>query len=205
MKIEKLTDNKIRIIINLEELSSKKINLDNFTINNLNSQQFFLDILNKAQKEVGFNTNNCKLLIESFSTIDELFIFTITKVSKNKKKKNTYKTYKLKKSNTKIISNPVYKFSSFEEFCNLCNALRKSNLPVTGIAKKISLFFYNDSYYLVINNLNLTYISFRKLFSILSEFANIVKDSDDFYLRLTEYGKAIINKNALKTGIKYFS
>ena len=156
MKIEKLTDNKIRIIINLEELSDKKIDLNDFMINSLNSQKFFLDILNKAEKEIGFNTDNCKLLIESFSALDEIFVFTITKLSKPKKKKN-------------------------------------------------SLFFYKNSYYLVLSDLNLSYMNFRKLFSILSEFSNIVKNSDDFVLKLFEYGKPIIKQNALKTGIKYFS
>ena len=202
MKIEKLTDNKIRIIINLEELSDKKIDLNDFMINSLNSQKFFLDILNKAEKEIGFNTDNCKLLIESFSALDEIFVFTITKLSKPKKKKNTYK---LKKNKTKIISKPVYKFSSFEEFCNLCEFIQKLNIPTIGIAKKISLFFYKNSYYLVLSDLNLSYMNFRKLFSILSEFSNIVKNSDDFVLKLFEYGKPIIKQNALKTGIKYFS
>lgn len=202
MKIEKLTDNKIRIIINSEELSNKKINLDDFMIDSLESQKFFLEALNKAEKEVGFYTDNCKLLIEAFSSIDEIFVFTITKFSKTKPKKHTYKS---KNDKTKFISKPVYKFHSFEEFCNLCETMSKLNIPINGIAKKISLFLYNNSYYLVLSDLNLSYINFRKLFSVLSEFANIVKDSDEFVLKLMEYGNPIIKQNALKTGIKYFS
>lgn len=204
MKIEKLTDNKIRVIININELSDKNINLNDFMIDNLNSQKFFLDILNKAEKEIGFFTNDCKLLIEAFSSMDEVFVFTITKFSKpNKNKKKRY-SYKLKNNKTSIIKNPVYKFSSFEEFCDLCKIINNSQIPLTGIAKKISLYFYNNTYYLVLSDLNLSYMNFRKLFSIFSEFSNIVKNCDDFSLRLLEYGRPIIKKNALKTGIKYF-
>ncbi len=56
MKIEKLTDNKIRVIINLEDL--KKNNLDFNTIMEkpIESQKLFLEMLLKAEKEVGFYT-----------------------------------------------------------------------------------------------------------------------------------------------------
>lgn len=202
MKIEKLTDNKIRIIIKVEELSNKKIDINDFLINNLNSQKFFLDILNKAEKEIGFKTDNCQLLIESFSSVDEVFVFTITKFSKPfKNKKRNYKI----SNKTKIIKKPVYKFSSFEEFCALCNSLSRSQISIEGIAKKIILYFYQNTYYLVFSDLNLSYSNFRKLFSLFSEFSSIVKESDTFAIRLLEYGKPVIKQNALKTGIKYFS
>lgn len=202
MKIEKLTDNKIRIIINSEELSNKKIDINDFLINNLNSQKFFLDILNKAEKEIGFKTDNCQLLIESFSSIDEVFVFTITKFSKPlKNKKYNYRI----RNKTKIIKKPVYKFSTFDEFCALCESLSKSKIPVNGIAKKIILYLHQNTYYLVFSDLNLNYSNFRKLFSIFSEFSSIVKESDNFALKLFEYGKPIIKQNALKTGIKYFA
>lgn len=201
MKIEKLTDNKIRIIINSEELLDKKININDFSINNSISQRFFLDILNRAEKEIGFKTDNCQLLIESFSSIDEVFVLTITRFSRSfKNKKNSSK----KTNKTKIIKKPVYKFSSFEEFCALCESLSNSGLLVTGIAKKIILYLYKNTYYLVFSDLNLNYSDFRKLFSLFSEFSDIVKESDNFALKLKEYGNPIIKQNALKTGIKYF-
>ena len=217
MKIEKLTDNKIRIIVNINELSNNKIDLNDFMINNIRSQKFFLDILNKAEKEIGFYTDDCKLLIESFSSIDEIFIFTITKLEKNNKVKNikisknknvnTYASTNQNKNmnKTKIIKNPIYKFSNFEEFCNFCTALSKTNISINGIAKKISLFYYKNTYYIIFTDLNLSYTNFRKLFSLLSEFSCLVKNSDDFLLRLSEYGKLIISKNAFKTISKYFS
>ena len=219
MKIEKLTENKIRIIVNINELSNNKIDLNDFMIDNIRSQKFFLDILNKAEKEIGFYTNNCKLLIESFSSIDEIFIFTITKLEKTKKAMNIKINKKAFTSTSnsnnyngivndinkiKIIKNPIYKFSSFEEFCNLCTALSKSNISIDGIAKKISLFYYNNTYYLIFSDLNLRYTNFRKLFSLLSEFSYLIKNTDDFLLKLSEYGKPIISKNAFKTISRYF-
>ena len=79
MKIEKLTENKIRVIINLDDL--KKSNLDFHTIMQkpIESQKLFLEMLLKAEKELGFYTEGCKLLVEAFSSSEDVFIFTITK------------------------------------------------------------------------------------------------------------------------------
>jgi len=203
MKIEKITENKIRIVVNLDELSNNNIDFKNFMIGNIESQKFFLDILNKAEKDFGFNTKDCKLLIESFSSLDEFFVFTITKYHVDKKKKRKYKL-KYKKSN-RIMKNPVYKFSSFEEFCSLCLALNNANISLNSIAKKISLYLYNNTYYLVLFDLNLSYLNFKKLFSIFSEFAFCMKTPFRFDAKLIEYGKPIIKQNALITGIKYFA
>ena len=84
MKIEKLTENKIRIVLKLEELTNKNIDLHDFMVDNLKSQKFFIDILDKADQEVGFNTKDWKLLIEAFSSLDDVFLFTITKYLSSK-------------------------------------------------------------------------------------------------------------------------
>ncbi|MBR0490777.1 MAG: adaptor protein MecA [Clostridia bacterium] len=201
MKIEKITDNKIRIILNLEELSNNNINISDFINNDPKTQKFFLDILNKAEKDFGFYTKDCKLLIEAFSSLDEVYVFTITKFSPKKKKT----TLKLKRQKHKSFSSyAVYKFDSFDEFCNLCELVDNSNLPITNICKKISLYSYNNTYYLVFSKLNLSYRNFKKLFSIISEFATAVSKPSHFEAKILEFGKPIIKQNALKTGIKYF-
>ena len=201
MKIEKITDNKIRIILNLEELSNNNINISDFINNDPKTQKFFLDILNRAEKDFGFYTKDCKLLIEAFSSLDEVYVFTITKFSPKKKKT----TLKLKRQKHKSFSSyAVYKFDSFDEFCNLCELVDNSNLPITNICKKISLYSYNNTYYLVFSKLNLSYRNFKKLFSIISEFATAVSKPSHFEAKILEFGKPIIKQNALKTGIKYF-
>ena len=201
MKIEKITNNKIRIIMNLEEISSNNLDLKDFINNDPKAHKFFLDILNKAEKDFGFYTKDCKLLIEAFSSLDEVCVFTITKFSPKKKKS----TLKLKRKNNKsFTSYAVYKFDSFNEFCSLCELVNRSNLPVTNICKKISLYLYNDTYYLIFSKLNLSYRSFKKLFSILSEFATAVSKPYHLEAKIIEFGKPIIKQNALKTGIKYF-
>lgn len=67
MKIEKLNENKIRITLNLEDLSERDIDYHSFMSNSIESQGIFLDMLNKAEKEVGFNTDDCRIMIEAIA------------------------------------------------------------------------------------------------------------------------------------------
>lgn len=79
MKIEKLTENKIRIIINQEELENTKIDVQKLLSSDQTSQELLLRILKTAKKEIGFDTDGHKLFIETFSSSNEAIVFTITK------------------------------------------------------------------------------------------------------------------------------
>ena len=79
MKIEKLTENKIRIILKQEDFADKTTNIYNLFLHVPDSHSLLLEILNKAQKEVGFNTDGYKLLIEASYTSEDTCVFTITK------------------------------------------------------------------------------------------------------------------------------
>ena len=79
MKIEKLTDNKIRIILNIDELPEKIIDLHTLSQNNSTVHSLFKKILVEAEKQVGFKVQNCRLLIEAFSTSEGYIVFTLTK------------------------------------------------------------------------------------------------------------------------------
>ena len=67
MQIEKITENKIRIILNVQDLEEKNIDLHTFMSNSIESQDLFYDVLDKAEKEVGFETKDYKLMIEALA------------------------------------------------------------------------------------------------------------------------------------------
>ena len=66
MKIEKLTENKIRVILNLNDFAKEHTDIHAIMTKPVESQSFFLDILLKAEKELNFHTDGCRLLIEDF-------------------------------------------------------------------------------------------------------------------------------------------
>lgn len=213
MKIEKLTDNKIRVIINLEDLEENHIDSDTIMSKPMEAQTLLLEMLLKAEKEVGFYTDGCKLLIEAFSSSDGIFVFTITKYEDNNSKKQNYislpnkRKVVVKKKSININSkSSTFKFNDFEEFCNLCININDINdINIKKISKNISLYLYNNTYYLIIADINPDYENINKFYSIISEFATLHTHSNTFENKVMEHGKAIIKKNAINLGIKYFA
>ena len=205
MKIEKLTENKIRIIVNSYDLENKNLDFKALLSRTLDSQGFFLDMLEKAKTEVGFNTDGCKILVEAFSTTDEYLIFTITKYV-DKSNTQTGKRPKVKMKNLNIsATKAIYKLDNFDVFCDLCTYLNNNFSNITKISKCSSLYLYNNNYYLLIRNNNISKDIMQNFYISISEFLSMANLSSNFENKLFEHGKAIIKNNAILTGIKYFS
>ena len=204
MKIEKLTENKIRIIVNSYDLENKNLDFKALLSRTLDSQGFFLDMLEKAKTEVGFNTDGCKILVEAFSTTDEYLIFTITKYV-DKSNTQTGKRPKVKMKNLNIsATKAIYKLDNFDVFCDLCTYLNNNFSNITKIYKCSSLYLYNNNYYLLIRNNNISKDIMQNFYISISEFLSMANLSSNFENKLFEHGKAIIKNNAILTGIKYF-
>ena len=213
MKIEKLTENKIRVILSIEDVDTTDINFNSILNKTTITQNLFLEILEKAEKKLNFNTDGCKLLIELFSSIDDVLVFTITKYEPETLQDKQPNTKTLKKKNVvaKIKSinystkNIIYSFNTIEEFCELCSHISTlNNFKFANFSKNASLFLYNGTYYLLIKNINTQYKYINQFYSIASEFGKLLSPSKGFEGKLTEYGQIIIKRNAIDIGIKYF-
>lgn len=209
MKIEKINENKIRIILKQEDFKDKSIDLQKFLLTNADSQSLFLEILNRAEKEVNFDTNGHKLLIETYFQEDDICIFTITKyIEPNTNNKNKQKKYLTVKRKSQAFNNSsiICQFNQFEDFCDFCNFIYKNNnIEIKGLFKVSLLYFYNDTYYLVIDGINLSHQSLNSFFSSILEFSTLLKYPKNFKYKLKEHGKIFIKNNAINTGIKYFA
>ena len=204
MKIEKLTDNKIRIILNTDDLLEKNIDVKSLINNTDIAQDLFKQILKCAEKEVGFVVADSKLLIEAFVSSEGFFVITFTKFKSDIKNTGNKKSKLKVKRKTLYPSckNVSFMFNNFEEFCNFCTYLNNINFT-TKLAKKIILYEYNFRYYLVLSNITDT-IEISPFYTAISEFAKIVSDSTNFECKLLERGKIIFKNNAIENGIKYF-
>lgn len=204
MKIEKLTENKIRVIIHSNELGLNNISVHSLMTRAIETQDIFSDILKKAEKEVDFHTDGCKLLIETFSSLDDIFVLTITKYlpdNDSKKKKLIAK----RKSFDKMSQHAICQFANFDIFCEFCNSLNSLHrIDANKLAKNIALYLWKDTYYLVLRNINTKYENSNLFYSTLSEFGKLVSFSNSFESKLLEHGKVIIKKNAIDVGIRFF-
>ena len=172
----------------------------------LGSQDIFLDLLDKADEELGFKTQDYKLMIEALATSEGNFILTVTRmkpevtVYKGKSPKVSAKR-KLVKPNLNLA---IYKFNNFDDFIDFTKYIDRNDSlnKVVGL-KNSSLYLYNKNYYLVFNNLKISNEIFKALACGISEFSTYVQDTL-FERKLKEYGKIIMKKNAIQTGLKFF-
>lgn len=207
MRIEKLNEDKIRIFFNIDDLIEKNIDLHTFMSDSMETQDLFLDMLDQAESELGFNTKNYKLIIEALASSDGNFIITVTRMSPNdasvgKKNKKTVKAKIKSFSPSKVSSINV--FNTFDDFCAFCSNINAFPTLSDLNLKTASLFNYHDKYYLILNHLKLDDETSKVLYSTLSEFGTPVKNESLFERKLKEYGQIIFKKNAIQDCLKYF-
>lgn len=101
----------------------------------------------------------------------------------------------------KLLS--IYAFESFEEFCELCTYITSTRLG--SKLSKSSLYNLGNKYYLIVKSNNISLKDFKHLHGAITEFSTYILNADIFERKLTEYGKIIIEKNAVKTCTKYFA
>lgn len=202
MKIEKITENKIRIILNLEDLQAKNIDLHSLMANSIESQSLFVDMLDEAEKTVGFYTKDAKIMIEAMASSDGIFIFTITKVNDE----NSNKKVRIKRKTTHMDnSKAIFKFESFDEYCSFCTYVNTDlSYGLKGLSKNSSLYLYDDTYFLIITDINLDFNYLKQFYTTISEFAKLMPNPDNFERKLFEYGKPIMKRNAIGRSIEYF-
>lgn len=201
MQFEKINEDKIRIIFNIQDLKEKNINYHDFMANSITSQTIFLDMLSQAEKEIGFVTSNYQLMIEALASSDGSFVLTVTR-SKETKEKGV----KRLKAKPKLLSlnDPlptlIYKFNNFDDFYDLCSFITTEH--TAKLAKTFSkaiLYSYNNDIYLLLKTSQKADIKEVKyVISLVNEFSNnLVQTSEIFQNKLTEYGKIILKNNCL--------
>lgn len=207
MKFEKLSENKIRITLSIQDLAEKEIDFHVFMSNSIESQDILLDMLEEAKKETGFDPENYNLKIEALAMADTSFVFTITKEVPDEKTKHPKKKFTIKrKSLNPSSTQAVYAFSNFDDYCSFLQFLQESNLleDITHIADSIVLYEYNEKYYLLMNGIHSEAVNKLRFYTAITEFAKYVTNSKVYSSKLLECGNLIMKHNALEIGLNHF-
>lgn len=200
LKIEQIAENKLRIILNNKDLQKNNIDLHSFMSNSPETQALFYAVLDKAEKEIGFNTKDYKLIVEALAIANETFILNVTRICSENKEKIQSKT---KRESINEISN-IYMFNTFNEYLDFCSFLNKFLKNIYSFLKKSTLYLYNSKYYLCLHITNKDIEKLKHIQYLIVEFAHTVTNSDLFEEKLKESGKVIFNKNAIDNTIKTF-
>lgn len=208
MKFEKLNNDKIRIILDLQDLQDNDIDYQSFMSNSSDTQRLFMDMLDEAEEQIGFTTKDYKIMVEALATIDGNFIITVTRSLPDidlppvPKKRNIQIKRKKHKLDSNIL---IYEFSKFDDFCDFLKHLDSLNLKnIITFTKQFSLYTYKSHYYLLMDDINLDYPYIKTFLFTITEFGKSINSQSLFRHKLTEYGCIVIKSNILKTLNKHF-
>lgn len=206
MKIEKLNEDKIKITLNLEDLKDKNIDFQSFMANSIETQNLFLDMLNEAEKQIGFVTKDYKIMIEALAMSDGNFVLTVTRTEPNDTFFENRKARKLKVRRKKFMGNTnLFCFNSFDDFTEFCRVLNSTNIKgVNKLLLKSNLYLFKSYYYLVLHITEDNSELLKTFYSIILEYSTQVTNSELFEKKLSEYGNLIIKNTCMKNYIKYF-
>lgn len=202
MRFEKLSNDKIRIILDLQDLEDNDIDYQSFMSNSSDSQKLFMEILDEAEEQIGFITKDYKLMIEALATIDGDFIITVTRSLPDFDITSAYKkrTIKAKRKSNKLTTDTIiYEFNNFDDIFDFVLLLKNLNISgLTTFTKDFALYTYKDNYYLVMDNIDKNFEDIKTFLCALTEFGKSINNSNLFKSILNEYGTLLVKNNFYK-------
>lgn len=80
MKIEKINDNQIKCTLTRSDLASHQLKISELVYDNERSKEFFQDMIEQAEAEVGFETDDDSLVVEAIPVSMDCIVLMVTKV-----------------------------------------------------------------------------------------------------------------------------
>lgn len=185
MKIEKLSNNKLKVVFSIKELEKEDIDYQAFMSGSEKCENVIANLLYIAKDKLDFDTKNCNIEIETFEINQGNFVITITKFE-NKAKKLVAK----RKQGDLKQNYCIYEFCNFDNYFEFINFL-KSNFPkIFNIFEKNSeIYRFSEKYILIINGFKFSNEQTEIFNSTITEFAEFKSNSKTLALKIKENNK----------------
>ncbi len=169
MKIKKINNDKLKVILSSDDLDEKNVDIDSFLANPIESQNLFFEILDLAEEKYDFEIENNRAIIEAISLDNSIFILTITKLQ------NEICTY-----NTGYR---VYCFEDVNSLLEFYSLAQKNNVYFN----KSNIYQFENKYYFINEEDD------KHLEYLLLDFSYPLKNYSLLQDFLIEYGNKIKN------------
>lgn len=199
MKFEKVSENKLKVVINADDLTEYGITPDKLLLDAAAAQDFLHNLLKKAE-EFDFYANGEQVMIEVVSSNRDIFTIYITKIS-NPADTLPHMSLRAKRPERRPRPNTrrnslIFRFDDFEAVSRACQYI------TAEFVSKSNLYKYKDEYYLALT-LKSTAISESvrtKLFDFGREETSILGKQGE----LSEHGELMIENDAIGVMRCYF-
>ncbi|PLR99772.1 genetic competence negative regulator [Bacillus sp. T33-2] len=192
MRLERLTYNKIKIFLTLDDLTDRGLTKDDIWKDSLKWHQLFHDMLLEASEEFGVEIFG-SVAVEIFAIQAQGMVMIVTMEEQEGGDQPFDDGFIEMQVTVEGCDEILYEFTSVEEVIQLAKRLDESN--VNGG----SLYSMNGRYFLHMENMDPS--EGNKTVSLLAEYGN---PSLLTIHRVAEYGKTIIKDKAIETLVHYF-
>ena len=206
MRIEKLNENKIKIVIDAADIRAWNVDLKNFTDNTPEAQDMFWHALKRAEQDVDFRVGKSQLMVETLPLADNGFVMMVSKLENEcdvvEALERTGK--RVKQTEIKIKrrskSHSLLRIFVFEDFEGLCDGVKNISELYIGESRLIK---YQGSFYLELMPRDA--FGLFELENILSEFATRALKPVVLQGVLNEHGLVMMRENAVSLIAENFS
>lgn len=192
MKFEKITENKVKIIVPFEELEKRNITLHDIEINSNAAKDFFTDLIEESNVEGCFEFEDSQLFIEASADTNNTFILTVTKIEDIPDISSYNKSSNL--SLCTRLDSQLFEFSSIDKVLDFCKTTKNENLYFG----KNTLYRYDNRYFILFSDTSIRNKRFIKTYSMLTEYSSRYFSYDLFYTAIIEKSDVIIKNLALQ-------
>lgn len=136
MKIEKISDNKIKCILNKNDLSVRNINLSDFSYGTEKANALFKEMTSVAYEKFGFQSGTTPLEIEAIPLNDEAVEITISKIEDPEELDTRFSKFtptpdEVNDAVAKSLANEEHKLNKANEILNLLSSFKDA---IAGVA-----------------------------------------------------------------------
>jgi len=217
MKIEKINDNQVKIVLSRVDLDERNLKIDELAYGSEKAQELFRDIMAEAHLQYGFESENLPLMIEAIPYSRDSITIIVTKVANPPDLGERFKYFQDKlqsdihhheniSSNALVPTQKPVEPKSPLVFVFSFDTLDKTALAATEICRRLPgklnitdmLFKYDELYYMYIELPHPNPAMAHKILSAACEFGQ--RHATTAYSKhyLLEHGTVLINNEALQ-------
>ena len=140
MELIVISEEKMKIILDKEDMEKMNISADELDYNKTDTKRVLWEILSHAKRTQGFDTDNSKLFVQVFPSLDggcELFVTKVPSYARAEREISEKSSFKIiSKSKT---DNGILVLLDFDELCELCKrTFEKSPLLISSLYRDFS-------------------------------------------------------------------
>ncbi|MDQ0058222.1 genetic competence negative regulator [Paenibacillus harenae] len=197
MKIERLSQDKIRIFLTFDDLSERGIHKDDMWREIPKVHELFSEMMDQAYTELGFDASG-PLAVEVFALPAQGMVVIVTRGKMNAHAHDGGHTLEEDDADDEIYEMEVtleqsdivmYSFRDFEDVIAVSKQLQSSNLTEDG-----KLYSYNGKWILALEPALIDSSKHNAVIALLAEYGEATSVT---YAMLEEYGKVIMSESAI--------